>query len=101
VDVGADRHGVPSDALAPIRRRRAAFLGMVVLLPVLLVGIPEVPALARYGQWILVGWCALYAATTLFCVFSRCPRCRALFHSVYPSDNPFSRSCAGCRLSLR
>jgi hypothetical protein len=86
--------------LTRIRVRRAAFALTIALLALLLVGLYRFPHVPLPWTALQIGWCALYALTTLLCVFSRCPRCQHLFHSVYPTDNPFSRSCKGCGLKL-
>lgn len=88
-------------SLASVRRRRTLFLVTAILLPLLLFGLPRVVASEASRQLILLGWCALYAVATLLCVFARCPRCGHLFHSTYPTDNPFAPRCRGCGLSTR
>lgn len=77
------------------------FLVNALLLPVLLLALPRVVGDPVTREGILLGWCALHAVATLLCVFARCPRCRHLFHSVYPTDNPFARRCRGCGLDVR
>jgi hypothetical protein len=41
-----------------------------------------------------------YAAATLLVIFVKCPRCGHLFHNLLGFNNPFSRACSGCGLSL-
>lgn len=87
-------------ALNQIRRRRFAWAATLLLLPLAYLGFRELPWPESGRQLVLLAWCGLYCATTLLCVFARCPRCAGLFHSVYPTHNPLTRSCRGCGLSL-
>ena len=86
--------------LARIRRRRAFALGVFAALPFTLAAFFLTPWSRETREVLVLAWVAIYSLATMLHVFSRCPRCGHLFHSVFGFHNPYARTCRGCGLPV-
>jgi len=86
--------------LARIRRRRAFLFSVFAALPVTLAAFFLTPWSREMREALVLAWIAIYSLATMLHVFSRCPRCGHLFHSVLGFHNPFARTCRGCDLRV-
>lgn len=89
-----------SDGLARIRRRRRFLYAVLAVLPLVLWLFFHAPWERTAREAMLLCWVASYALATMLFVWSRCPRCRQLFHYVLGFTNPFSCRCRACGLEL-
>ena len=88
------------EGLARVRRRRALLIAVGASLPIALGVFFLAPWPRGVREGIVLAWIAAYSLATMLHVFSRCPRCGHLFHSVRGFHNPFAPRCRGCGLSI-
>ena len=86
--------------LRRIRRFRQGLSASLALLLASVVLYYFAPLPSRIREFIVLAGVAVYALSALLVVFSRCPRCGRLFHNVLGFNNPLSRFCSHCGLSL-
>jgi predicted membrane channel-forming protein YqfA (hemolysin III family) len=94
-------HPEKAEGLARIRRRRRRLFLVLGMLPVVLLVHASAPWPRAALQLMVLAWVAAYSLVTIQFVFSRCPCCGQLFHSVLGWHNPVSRTCRGCGVSIQ
>ena len=92
---------VKAEGLARIRRRRRRLFLVLGALPLVLLAHAVAPWPREALQLLVLAWVATYSLVTIQFVFSRCPCCGQLFHSVLGWHNPLSPTCRGCGVSIQ
>ena len=86
--------------LESIRRRRLLLIGAWAALPLVLLAHAFAPWSPETRRALVLAWVGAYGFATLAVAFSRCPRCRSLFHAVLGFHNPLASTCASCDLPV-